>query len=47
MCRLFLNEPEHGLESERDVRKISGSWSETDADGLPEGFWIVKIKEES
>merc|ERR1712227_1200234 len=47
MCRLFLNELEHGLESERDVRKISGSWSESGTEGLPEGFWIVTIKEES
>jgi len=33
--------------SERDVRKISGDWSDTDTDGLPDGFWIVTIKEES
>jgi len=47
-CNLFLNEAEHGLESERDVRKISGSWSESDPEeGLPEGFWIVTITEES
>lgn len=45
ICYLFNYEAEHELNS--DVRKMSGSWSQTDTDGLPDGFWIVKIKDES